>query len=270
MRSRATRIMIPAREAVSGLRGAHSLRDELELRADEAAAARTSLFGQAVQHERLRRSRRRAAAARRARSRDLRVPRPPRCRRRARPWRGRARARRRAARTPRGSVSRWRSSSPGRTRLAASITTLRCSERSSSSSRRPAAASATTLLCSGSKASTTSCCSATASAAAICSTLSRHASGLALAGCARHMSSGSREPVHSVTTRVPSRGAAAIRAASRAAPSARTAGSGWAMLYVPETAAMVRPRAATAARTSRSQRRWDLDRQRRPAGDAPC
>ena len=54
-----------------------------------------------------------------------------------------------------------------------------------------------------------------ATAAAMLATRSRHASGVALSGCARHMSSGSRDPVHTVTSRVPIAGAAAIRTASR-------------------------------------------------------
>ena len=109
------------------------------------------------------RTRRRAATGRTARSPGLRFPRPTTV-----PSSRTSLACASTSASPSSSiasrrVSRWRSSSPGRMRLAASITTRRCSDRSSSSSRRPAAASPTTLLCSGSKASTTSCCSATVS-----------------------------------------------------------------------------------------------------------
>ena len=128
------------------------------------------------------------------------------------------------------------------------MTTFSRGEPSSSSSRRPAAAESTTLLCSGSKASVTPWASATASDEPTLSSMSRQASGVALSGCLRHKSSASREPVHNVTTRVPSAAAAAINTPIRRRPSARTAGSGWAMLYVPETAAIVSPRRSVCSR----------------------
>ena len=164
-------------------------------------------------------------------------------------------------------VSRCRASSPGRMRLAASRTTLRCSDRSSSSSRRPVAASATTLLCSGSKASTTSWRSATRERggdlldavppgvrAGVVGVRAPHVLGVARAGAERDHAGAES-----------GRGGDQRREPDRLRPS-RTAASGWAMLYVPDTAAMVRPRAATAARTPRPPP-LDLGRQRRAADE---
>ena len=86
-------------------------------------------------------------------------------------------------------------------------------------------------------------------ASMIVARMSRQASVVELSACRRHMFSGSRVPVHSVMTSVPSGPLASASTSSRRSPDARTCGSGWAMLNVPETAAISRSRMRAAVRT---------------------
>ena len=132
--------------------------------------------------------------------------------------------------------------------------TLRRGERIWSKSRLPFPAESTTLPVSGSKAKVTPCSSAVSSASCIAASRSPQASGLSLSGCRRHMSSGSRVPVHSVTVEVPSRSQAPASTPRRRNPSRRTSASGWIMLKVPETAtkAILRSAAASLTRSARA------------------